>query len=315
MLCRLNSSTKAGLVSILFIGLIPNRHLYAQPVENVHCPEQSDDPERNRKIAGEWFSKGTQHVLEKQYAEAEAAFRCSYEVVAHPATLLNLAKASKLAGHLEKAAAAYQEFIEKYPSEDKAALARMEFDALSRGFDDEGDAEPPDSALPSGADREDDTSPDRDTSSSVDAFEDSIRGNFILEMPPAKPHFILQREGALPASVLKGPVWRWPNTLLIAIGAVGVLTGVGFGAAAIHQAKATEEDGITLDTFNERRDKKNYYIIVTSVTGSVGVAAILSGIIMALVEQRHQKHLTKMPVAVGVSFGQVTLEGTFFIPF
>lgn len=311
MLCRLNSSIKAGLVSILFIGIVPNRHIHAQSVESVHCPGQSDDPKSNRKIAGEWFSKGTQHVAEKRYAEAEAAFRCSYEVVAHPATLLNLAKASKLAGHLEKAVAAYREFIEKYPGEDKAALARLELDALFRGLDDEGAAKPPDSVPPSRADGEDHTLPDRDTSSSVGAFEDSIRGNFILDMPRAKPRFILEREGAPPASVLTGPVWRWPNTLLVAIGAVGVLTGVGFGAAAIHQAKATEDDGITLSTFNERKDKKNHYIIVATVTGSVGVAAILFGTIMALVEQQNQKHPTHMPIAVGVSFGQVALKGTF----
>ncbi len=75
-------------------------------------------------MAGDWFNKGVTLVNTELFAEALGAFNCSLRMIEHPATILNAARAAKLAGINRAALRLYQRYLELYPQGDKAAQAR-----------------------------------------------------------------------------------------------------------------------------------------------------------------------------------------------
>ncbi|MDJ0764358.1 MAG: hypothetical protein QNJ97_15370 [Myxococcota bacterium] len=67
------------------------------------CPTRPVDEDVARKIAGDWFSKGTERFDAGDHNAALANFLCSNSIVAHPATLYNAAQAASYAGRRDRA--------------------------------------------------------------------------------------------------------------------------------------------------------------------------------------------------------------------
>ncbi len=88
------------------------------------CPPVPDDQQELKAIAKAWFSKGETLVKEQMYAEAIGAFGCSLEMMEHPATLLNIAKAANKAKFAEVELEAYEKYLELVEDGDKANEAR-----------------------------------------------------------------------------------------------------------------------------------------------------------------------------------------------
>ena len=252
------------------------------------CPTGSEGKETSRALAGTWFSKGMSFAGEGRYAEAEEAFRCSHRIVPHPATLLNVAKAARHTGAIERAIETYRTYLDKYPEDDKAGAVREEIARL------EEDLPGPASEAPAPAERIPDNAP---SSPPEPAGSDSPPE----EQPSSMEWNLPVVDGDL--SVTGGPAVAEPpppaspdrrNGLAIAGGAViGVggailIAGIATGATALSEKRYLDThcdpDGCA-EQYHGRIDSMARLGYATDALIGIGGTAIGLGIVLLVMSR------------------------------
>jgi hypothetical protein len=79
------------------------------------CPSSPPDRER-RALAREWFSRAEAAETAGDDVTAVKAYACSYEMVPHPSTAYNLARAAERSGDLQVALAAHNDYLTLKPT-------------------------------------------------------------------------------------------------------------------------------------------------------------------------------------------------------
>jgi hypothetical protein len=80
------------------------------------CPASSpEDPQERRKLAKEWFGIATTAENGGDAAEATRAYACSYKMVAHPNTAINLGRVAEQSGDNELALKMFKAYLTLKP--------------------------------------------------------------------------------------------------------------------------------------------------------------------------------------------------------
>ena len=263
--------------------------------QTIGCPVRPDTDADASKIAGEWFAKGTQHVLRKEYEAAWTAFQCSLSLVEHPATLLNTAKAAKLSDNLAASLSSYMRFLEKYPDSNKSAFVEQEIEAIASTLRQQRQSRPTPSTKnrittrrnPEMFDGEADPWAE-DPSGPLSNPAKNIASKSISEAPAdADRAYLTQALPEIPANQkteIAPPPPETPSPyraiLYPLLGAGGCTLAVGLvfqGMAKVHQIRGQKDD-IAFDDFNEHQRKMERYQNVATIGLSVGGALVLAGI-------------------------------------
>ena len=255
------------------------------------CPQRPTDEDMARKTAGEWFAKGTAYAAEERYTEAEEAFGCSYALVPHPATLLNLAKAANLAGHINVALETYEAFIEQYPDEEKADMAKAELIRLRATVSESQDVRSTEedvSGDTSSVTEKPDTDTARQTQTPSEAPEIVFRS--LEQSGVGAPQVDVEHKNIpRPSSDMEGRTNLKKTVFaLMLTGVIGTAAGIGFGSTSLYYLRRAMQSGIWLDEFNDRREKMTHFGIASIATLSVGCTALISGITLLLIDNERR---------------------------
>jgi tetratricopeptide (TPR) repeat protein len=285
------------------------------------CPDRPEAAEAARRSAGEWFEKGTTYASEERFDLAERAFRCANRLVEHPATLLNLAKAATLAGHIDQAIIAYETYLERFPNEPKVETVQSELAALRREAT---------SPQPTGAAEETRPTEPAETPASEEPEAPQPLPTFApettLEHPDAAPLpdplASTTTDAPRPVQSKDRPLSKTPKPdlyddgklkmagfITLTVGAVGTVTGLILGAIALHAYLKASKNNIQSDDWFTY--KTRYYQIKPAAVKvlSVSGAFVLSAFTLLVIDRVRQKRLRRAhlsillwPKQIGLSF-------------
>ena len=241
------------------------------------CPKRPRKKRKARKLAGNWFSKASKLVEEDKYLEAVEAFRCSYEMVAHPATLINGAKAAKLGEDYDAGLDFLGTFLEQYPKDDKVEQVKEQLAELQAKRDQQLEAKKAEEKK-----REQER-------------QDAARAAALTEK---------EQQGAVPDRERGKKIAGY---VLLGVGAAGLVTGAvlqGLAGAAVERGQDTEDPQVYEDA---RSDMKK---LQAGAIGAfaVGGAALIAGIVIVLVAKKEPQaeDLSILPTTNGLM-----IRGTF----
>ena len=114
---RISRRLAAGCFAILILG--------PGVAHAAECPASSpEDPQERRKLAKEWFSIAETAENNGDAAEATRAYACSYKMVAHANTAINLGRVAERSGNNELALKMFKAYLTLKPdAQDKEVVA------------------------------------------------------------------------------------------------------------------------------------------------------------------------------------------------
>lgn len=296
--CR-QEEEEAGLIVLAMVSVLLGV-VFSVAAED-RCPNPPEDLSKARIYARKWFDRGSARVLAKDYEAAAAAFQCANSLVAHPATLLNLANVLNLSGDPEHAIEIYESFLETYPEHAKAAAVEAEIERLKEAVEYRSVAPTP--TAPKSRNIEESASLPLSTDLETEQTKPDVAPQPLLPTPSSF---------SSESSIDKGSMGRFKPLLvtLLTLGGVGVVAGAGFQIVAVVNYKKTRGH-LWLYDFNQRKAKYESFQLSAIVAFTIGGMALISSGILYLVGKSHANTIDTSRYSFGISPNQIVLDVRF----
>lgn len=240
------------------------------------CPERPPDNTTAKKLAAEWFAKGSTLFEDGNHTWALGAFMCSYQLYGHAATLYNAAQAAKFAGMKREALELAQRSVTKDPFGKASEAANKLIEELEKEL--------------------------------IEEEEKPTE-----EPPPAEPEPPVQEEPApepvdTPQEPSPAPDLKTPGIIALAIGGAALVTGgvlQGITGAMYKDGQETDDPTV----FVEKRDMVEKMQKAAIASFVIGGVAALGGVTLLLLDDNDED--SEPSVALKPSPGGLTLMGRF----
>jgi tetratricopeptide (TPR) repeat protein len=225
-----------------------------------------------------------------EYQRAAIEIERAYELQPLPIYLYSWAQAERLAGNCDHASILYRRFLATGPPDDQAELARQQLHRCPpQESVDQAGGEPPPRGFEAGSRDAGDESQHPSTGPVTE------RSAPATSTPSVAPNPAEDRR-------LRG---RIAAPVLLAVGALGTLTGSGLLIAA-HTWPNRLASNSNLGDYRQQRDRAGAMNIAGATLVAVGGALLVGGIAAAIVSRQRAKRVAILPVGTGVH-----LAGTF----
>jgi tetratricopeptide (TPR) repeat protein len=245
------------------------------------CPVRPVDEESATALAGTWFNKGSKLAEEHRYVDALKAFNCSLRMVEHPDTIFNAAQAARLASQRETAIEMLARYLAVAPEGAMVDEARKLVETLLQEGEDEKEQERQEQLQREEEARQEAEEQRRKEAEAREETEDASEN----------------------AKELKTAGY-----VLIGVGGAGLITGAALQILAAKAANDSEEFGIDYERWKELDGDREGYQIGAIVGFSVGGAALITGITLAVIGHKKEKEPAVSFVPTPGGFG---ISGSF----
>jgi tetratricopeptide (TPR) repeat protein len=253
----------------------------------------------NEQRAREAFKTGDDHYAAGRYEESVKHFKLAYDLSKLPALLFNIANAYERMGEYEKAAEYLRQYLDSPKAENVASvrerIRRLELSAEARKRDQPSDAAGGEGGSQPASDQE---------SASTAGPADVTSGS---------PDATLQRDGAGRSRKSKA----LPYTLL-AVGAVGIAGGIGFGIVSKRAGDDADElcndDNLCPRAAEAKLDRQRRFALASDISLGVGVAAVGAGVLLLLLrddDKEPERSALRVTPSVGTAGFGVDLTSRF----
>lgn len=307
---------KPTYIAPLFFALVARISLAQEIPES--CPGPQSDPESAKALAGIWFNKAEDSVKQEKYAEALGEFRCSLQMVEHPATSYNAALAAQKAGYLSIALKLANLSVELDPTmeEHLRPLIQELEQALEKSLQTgDGNAQ----TLPTDSTEGGET----DTSNEPVEPDQPIEPEPTEVQPPeeTQPEPAPDPEPAKePSDTPAAPQNTWlisTGYATLGLGAVALITSGIIGGVALSIDGELESDcvdGHCPPDQESKIDRMNAMATATNVLIGVGAAGVTAGVAMLIWGYKNKREasgtVSIAPLASPVTTG-VAIQGRF----
>jgi hypothetical protein len=305
--------------SVLFIWLLVSLSGRSGAQEQ-ECPKRPREEGSAKSLASDWFDRGTGYVESRDFGSALDAFRCSLSLVAHPATLLNAAKAAELAERPALARDLYQRYLDEYPDAGKVAAARQGLERVEPAMTarkGERDSSPPEGSDPVEEFSRNRT--DEDATVSITGADgganagegdlsssDDIEASAQIRSPPDRadaPSAALSGDSSRPSKRLV-----IPGIALLSSGSAGLVVGAVFQGLATHayfKGKGTDNGEVWQEMDRDTEVYQRNAVIGFATGGALAV----TGLLLYIAGRRKETGVSR--VALETRLGGASLQIRF----